>query len=141
VRTMRHCCRCLVCRCMLQASPCRKLVPCSETEKDSDASSRDPCQEVGREEQPSLRPSARFRANVSAGEGWLMGVSCICAALLSSRLLAGWGTTVKDAFTAPPEVTLVAVVVCCLSGLRMHLGSLERRIRTGLAMVNWPQIE
>jgi len=63
-----------------------------------------------RSNQVCVRPPDTGRTSVRV-RGWLIGVSCICAALLSSRLLAGWGTTVKDAFTAPPEVTLVAVVV------------------------------
>jgi len=63
-----------------------------------------------RSNQVCVRPPDSGRTLVRV-RGWLIGVSCICAALLSSRLLAGWETTVKDAFTAPPEVTLVAVAV------------------------------
>ena len=63
-----------------------------------------------RSNQVCVRPPDSGRTSVRV-RGWLIGVSCICAALLSSRLLAGWETTVKDAFTVPPEVTLVAVAV------------------------------
>jgi len=63
-----------------------------------------------RSNQVCVRPPDSGRTLVRV-RGWQIGVSCICAALPSSRLLAGWETTVKDAFTAPPEVTLVAVVV------------------------------
>jgi len=63
-----------------------------------------------RSNQVCVRPPDSGRTLVRV-RGWLIGVSCICAALLSSRLPADWDTTVKDAFTAPPEVTLVAVAV------------------------------
>ncbi|MBN2098622.1 MAG: hypothetical protein JW753_03395 [Dehalococcoidia bacterium] len=41
---------------------------------------------------------------------WLFGIARSSAAMLSSWLLAGCGTTVNDAFTAPPEVTVVVVL-------------------------------
>ena len=77
-----------------------------------------------RSNQLCVRPPDSGRTLVRV-RGWRPGVSCICAALLSSWLPAGCGTTVKDAFTAPPEVTVAVVLSDCSSGALGGLGAMD----------------
>ena len=60
-----------------------------------------------------------------AMSAWLFGIAWPSAAMLSSWLLAGCGTTVKDAFTAPPEVTVAVVLSDCPSGALGGLGATD----------------